>query len=66
MNFFEFTKSDYEFIVKECMLNDEYAKILEMKIQDYSRQEIADEIKVDVKVLDNMIRKLKKKIRKII
>ena len=28
---FEFTKTEYEYICKECMLNDEYKKLLEMK-----------------------------------
>ena len=32
MNFFEFTKGDYMRIVDECMLDEEYQKLLEYKI----------------------------------
>lgn len=66
MDFFEFTKSDYEFIVKECMLDDEYQKLLEYKIKGYSRTKMARELSVSEATLDVMIRKLKKKIRKIL
>lgn len=66
MNFFEFNKSDYEYFVKECMLNEEYAKILELEIMGYSRQQIADITHNDIKTLDRKIAKLKKKIRKIL
>ena len=37
MKFFEFTKTDYDYIVKECMLNEEYQRLLEYKIKGYSR-----------------------------
>ena len=42
MKFFEFTKTDFEHIVNECMLDEEYTKILEYKIKGYSRIKIAD------------------------
>lgn len=63
---FEFTKTEYEYICNECMLNEEYAKLLEMKIKGYSRIKIADEIGVSTDTLDKMIAKLKKKIKKIL
>ena len=63
---FEFTKTEYEYICNECMLNDEYKKLLEMKIKGCSRIKIADELGVSVDTLDKMIAKLKKKIRKIL
>lgn len=66
IDFFEFTKSDYEHIVEECMLDEEYAKLLEMKIRNYSRTKMALELNVSTGVLDKMIEKLKKKIKKII
>ncbi len=66
MDFFEFTKSDYEYIVKECMLNKEYAKLLELRIKGYSRLQIAEITHNDIKTIDRMIAKLKKKIRKIL
>ena len=66
MNFFNFTKSDYEYIIKECMLDTEYQKLLEYKIKGYSRVKMAMELGVSEPTLDVMIKKLKKKITKIL
>ena len=66
MNFFDFTKTDYDYIIKECMLDEEYQKLLEYKIKGYSRVKMAMELGVSESTLDIMIKKLKKKIRKII
>lgn len=66
LNFFEFTKVDFDYIVEQCMLNEEYAKLLELEIKGYSRQKIADELHVSIDTLDKMIAKLKKKIKKIL
>ena len=66
MNYFEFTKKDYEHIVEECMLDDEYAKLLEYKIKGYSRVKIAMEMNISEYTVDKMLQKLKKKIMKII
>ena len=66
MNFFEFTKPDYEYIVKECMLDEEYQKLLEYKIKGYSRTKMALKLNISESALDVMIKKLKKKIMKII
>lgn len=66
MDFFEFTKSDYEYIAKECMLDEEYQKLLEYKIKGYSRTKMAMQLGVSEATLDVMIRKLKKKIKKIL
>ena len=63
---FEFTKADYIKICDECMLNEEYCKLLEMKIKGYSRTKMAMELNVSESTLDIMIKKLKKKIRKIL
>ena len=63
---FEFTKTEYEHICEECMLNDEYKKLLEMKIKGYTRIKMADELHISTDTLDKMIAKLKKKIKKII
>jgi len=63
---FEFTKSDYLRICDECMLNEEYCKLLEMKIKGYSRVKMSMELGVSESTLDIMIKKLKKKIRKIL
>jgi len=66
MNYFELTKKDYDYIVEQCMLDDEYAKLLEYKIKGYSRTKIALELNVSESTLDVMIAKLKKKIKKIL
>ena len=66
MNFFEFTKSDYDYIVKECMLDEEYSKLLEYKIKGYSIVKMAQLLGVSEATISVMVNKLKKKIRKII
>lgn len=66
MSFFEFTKTDYDYIVNECMLDDEYKKLLEYKIKGYSRVKIAMELNVTEYTIDKMTQKLKKKIKKIL
>lgn len=63
---FEFTKQEYLKICDEAMLNEEYCRLLEMKIKGYTRTKIALELGVSEPTLDKMIRKLKKKITKII
>lgn len=63
---FEFTKQEYLKICDEAMLNDEYCKLLEMKIKGYTRTKMALELGVSEPTLDIMIKKLKKKITKIL
>jgi orotate phosphoribosyltransferase-like protein len=63
---FEFTRTEYEEICEECMLNDDYRKLFEMKIKGYSRTKMAMELNVSEATLDVMIKKLKKKIKKIL
>ncbi len=65
-NMFELSKTDYLKICEEAMLNEEYCKLLEMKIKGYSRTKMAMELNVSEPTLDIMIRKLKKKINKIL
>ena len=65
MNFFEFTRSDYEIICNECMLDDDYKKLLEYKIKGYSIVKIADELHVSTSKVSTMVKNLKEKIRKI-
>lgn len=66
MNYFEFTKSDYDLIVKEAMLNEEYQKLLEYKIKGYSIIKIAELLNVSEATVSVMVAKLKKKIKKIL
>lgn len=63
---FELSKSEYIKICDECMLNEEYCKLLEMKIKGTTRTKMAMELNVSEPTLDVMIRKLKKKIKKIL
>ena len=66
MKYFEFTKQDYEKIVDECMLDDEYKELLEYKIKGYSRIKIAMKMNITEYTVDKMLQKLKKKITKIL
>ena len=66
MDFFNITLPEYKHIVEECMLNEEYQKLLELEIKGYTRVKIANELSVSIDTLDKMIAKLKKKIKKIL
>lgn len=66
LNFFEFTKTDFDFIVKECMLDEEYQKLLEYKIKGYSIAKISQLLNVSEGTVSVMVSKLKKKIKKIL
>lgn len=65
MKFFEFTKKDYEYIVNECMFDEEYQKLLEYKIKGYTVIKIADLLGKSESATYEMIKKLKRKINKI-
>ena len=62
----DFSKTENLKICEEYMLNEEYCKLLEMKIKGYTRTKMALELNVSESTLDVMIKKLKKKIRKIL
>lgn len=66
MNFFEFTKSDNVRIVDECMLNEEYQKLLEYKIKGYSIIQMARLLHKSEAMISVMVKNLKKKIKRII
>ena len=66
MKCFNFSRTDYKYICEEAMLNEDYQKLLEMEIKDYSRPKMADELHISIDTLDKMIAKLKKKIKKIL
>lgn len=66
MKCFNFTKTEFNYICDEAMLNEEYKKLLEMEIKEYSRPKMAMELGVSEPTLDIMIRNLKKKIKKIL
>ena len=66
ISFFEFTKTDYDYIIKECMLDEEYQKLLEYKIKGYSIPKMAQLLNVSEATISVMVSKLKKKIKKIL
>ncbi len=63
---FDFTKEEYEQIKEQLMLDDELAKILEMKIKNYSITKMSLELNMSVSSINRRIKKLKKKIMKLI
>ena len=66
ISFFEFTKDDYDYIVEQCMLDDDYKKLLEYKIKGYSIVKTAELLNVSEATVSLMVSKLKKKIKKIL
>lgn len=66
MNFFEFTKQDYENIIEKCMLNEEYQKLLEYKIKGYSITKMSMLLNMSEANVSVMVKKLKNKIKRII
>lgn len=66
MKFFEFNKTDFEYIVDECMLDEEYTKLLEYKIKGYSIVKMAQLMGVSEPTISVMVKRLKKKIKRII
>lgn len=63
---FDFTKTEYEHLKEELMLNEEMAKILEMKIKGYSITKISMELSMSESTISRRVEELKKKIMKII
>lgn len=63
---FEFTKEEYDEIVKKAMLNDELAKIFEMKIKDYSITKMAMELNRSESTINRKIKELKRRIMKVL
>lgn len=66
MKFFDLTKSDYEYIVEECMLDTPYKELLEYKIKGYTIIKIADLLHTSTSNVSVLTKKLNKKIKKII
>ena len=62
---FDFTKEEYEQIKEKLMLDDELAKILEMKIKNYSITKMSLELNMSVSSVNRRIKRLKKKIMKL-
>ena len=66
MNFFLFTKKDYDRFVDEGMLNKYFARLLELKIKGYSRVEIALKLNCSESKIDKDLKELKEKIKKLL
>lgn len=66
VDFYDFTKDDYEYLVNKCMLNEELSKILELKIKGESNIKIADTLNISDATLSRRIRLLKKKIKRVL
>ena len=63
---FDFTKEEYELLKEQLMLDDELAKILEMKIKNYSITKMSIELNMSISSVNRRIRRLKKKIMKLL
>jgi len=63
---FDFTRTEYQYIVEECMFNDELKEIFELLIKNYSRTQIAMKLNMSERTLDKRIRVIKNKIKKIL
>jgi DNA-binding NarL/FixJ family response regulator len=63
---FDFTKTEYEHLKEELMLNDEMAKILEMKIKGYSITKMSMELNMCERNVNKKIKQLKEKIMRVI
>ena len=64
MDFFELNLTDYEYLVKECMLDEEFAKLLELKIKGRSNVQISMEMGYGERTVSRKVKKLEKKIIK--
>lgn len=62
----ELNKKEYEKLVNDLMLNEELAKILEMRIQGYSITQMALELNLSEPTINRRIKELKKKIKRVI
>ena len=62
---FDFTKEEYEQLKEQLMLDDELAKILEMKIKNYSITKMSLELNMSISSINRRIKRLKKKIMKL-
>lgn len=63
---FDFSRTEYDKIKEELMLNDELSKILEMRIKGYSITKMSIELNMSESSINRRIKELKRKIKKII
>ena len=63
---FDFTRAEYDKIIYDAMLNDELAKILELRIKGYSIIQISMEMNLSESTVKNRLKELRDKILKVI
>lgn len=63
---FDFTKEEYEILKDKMMLDDELAKIFEMKIKGCSIVQISMELHMCERTINRKVKKIKKKLEKVI
>jgi DNA-directed RNA polymerase specialized sigma24 family protein len=63
---FDFTKTEYNYLKEELMLNEEYAAILELKIKGYSLVEISMELNISTATVSRRLKEIRKKIKKVV
>jgi DNA-binding Lrp family transcriptional regulator len=63
---FDFSRTEYDRIKEELMLNDELSKILEMRIKGYSITKMSIELNMSESSINRRIKELKRKILKVI
>lgn len=66
VDFYDFTKDDYEYLVDKCMLNEELADILKLLIKGESRVQIAMKMNLSEATLNRRVKKLKDKIKRVL
>lgn len=66
IDFFEFTKSDYDYFVDEGMLDSPYKELLEYKIRGYTIVKIAELLNTCTSNVSILTKDLKKKIKKML
>lgn len=63
---FEFSREEFEEICEKAMLNDELAKIFEMKIKNYSITKISLLLNMSESTVNRRIKELKRKIMRVL
>ena len=63
---FDFTRTEYDKIIYDAMLNEELAQLLEYKIKGYSIVQISMKMNMSESTVKKKIKILKKKILKVI
>lgn len=63
---FDFTRTEYDYLKQELMLNDELSEILELKIKGCSIVEISMKLNISTATVSRRLKEIKRKIKKVI